>query len=121
MFDGVYEGKRVLVTGSTGFKGVYLSFFLQKLKAEVLGIALPMPELSLYNICRGDKYLSTSFCDIRDKEKLEKSLKTRGELARTFDFRPLFHMDCSDKETVQLPNRVVLWYFLDSRKYRPSL
>ena len=47
MFDGVYEGKRVFVTGSTGFKGVYLSFFLQKLKAEVLGIALPVPELSL--------------------------------------------------------------------------
>lgn len=85
MFDGVYEGKRVFVTGSTGFKGVYLSFFLQKLKAEVLGIALPVPELSLYNICCGDKYLSTSFCDIRDKEKLEKILK---------DFQPefVFHL-----------------------------
>ncbi|MBO5760839.1 MAG: CDP-glucose 4,6-dehydratase [Lentisphaeria bacterium] len=75
MFDGVYEGKRVLVTGSTGFKGVYLSCFLQKLKAEVLGIALPMPELSLYNICRKEKSFSTLFCDIREKEKLEKILK----------------------------------------------
>ncbi len=37
MFDGVYRGKRVLVTGHTGFKGSWLSSWLLELGAEVSG------------------------------------------------------------------------------------
>lgn len=41
-----YNGKRVLITGHTGFKGSWLALWLQELGAEVVGIALP-PESSL--------------------------------------------------------------------------
>jgi len=41
LFSGIYKGKRVLVTGHTGFKGSWLSLWLQKLGAEVSGMALP--------------------------------------------------------------------------------
>lgn len=75
MFCGVYQGRKVLVTGSTGFKGMYLSFFLKKLGAEVYGTALPMPELSLWGMCRRELPAETFYCDIRDKEKLEKIIK----------------------------------------------
>ena len=39
IFNGFYKGKRVLVTGHTGFKGSWLSIWLHKLGAEVIGIA----------------------------------------------------------------------------------
>lgn len=41
MFDDLYKGKRVLVTGHTGFKGSWLSAWLLSLGAEVTGFALP--------------------------------------------------------------------------------
>ena len=40
-FNRIYSGKRVLVTGDTGFKGSWLSLWLHHLGAEVFGIALP--------------------------------------------------------------------------------
>jgi CDP-glucose 4,6-dehydratase len=40
-FGGIYEGRRVLVTGHTGFKGSWLSLWLQRLGATVAGLALP--------------------------------------------------------------------------------
>lgn len=39
-FGSAYRGRRVLVTGHTGFKGSWLSLWLQSLGAEVTGIAL---------------------------------------------------------------------------------
>lgn len=43
LFSDVYRGKRVLVTGHTGFKGSWLSLWLKQLGAEVVGISL-VPE-----------------------------------------------------------------------------
>lgn len=40
MFDGLYQGKRVLITGHTGFKGSWLALWLRTLGAEVAGLAL---------------------------------------------------------------------------------
>ncbi len=43
MFAGVYGGKRVLVTGHTGFKGSWLTTWLLKLGAEVIGVSKDVP------------------------------------------------------------------------------
>jgi CDP-glucose 4,6-dehydratase len=43
LFGGQYQGRRVLVTGHTGFKGSWLALWLQELGAEVFGYALPAP------------------------------------------------------------------------------
>ena len=40
VFNGFYSGKRVLVTGHTGFKGSWLSIWLHELGAEVIGVAM---------------------------------------------------------------------------------
>ena len=40
IFDNFYKGKRVLVTGHTGFKGSWLSIWLHELGAEVVGVGL---------------------------------------------------------------------------------
>lgn len=41
LFGGVYAGKRVLVTGHTGFKGSWLALWLQAMGARVCGLSLP--------------------------------------------------------------------------------
>lgn len=52
--ENFYKGKKVLLTGHTGFKGTYLSVILSKLGAEVYGYALPAPtEPSLFEILFG--------------------------------------------------------------------
>lgn len=43
MFANIYNSKRVLITGYNGFKGSWLTLWLQKLGAEICGIGLPMP------------------------------------------------------------------------------
>ncbi|HNY05827.1 MAG TPA: NAD-dependent epimerase/dehydratase family protein, partial [Candidatus Egerieousia sp.] len=39
IFNGFYNGRKVLVTGHTGFKGSWLSIWLHSLGAEVIGVA----------------------------------------------------------------------------------
>ena len=43
MFHGFYRGKRILVTGHTGFKGGWLCLWLKLLEARVWGLSLPPP------------------------------------------------------------------------------
>jgi CDP-glucose 4,6-dehydratase len=53
IFKNFYKGKRVLVTGHTGFKGAWLSIWLHELGAEVIGIALdPFSERDNYVLSR---------------------------------------------------------------------
>ena len=67
MFGDVYNGKRVLVTGHSGFKGSWLAMWLRRLGAEVCGIALPPEtEVSHYNLLKPE--LRSEWCDLRDAE-----------------------------------------------------
>lgn len=71
-FGGAYSGRRVLVTGHTGFKGSWLSFWLNELGAEVWGLALP-PESSgnLYGLLGLDGELKSRIGDIRDSAAVD--------------------------------------------------
>ncbi len=68
-----YKGKKVLITGHTGFKGAWLVAILHGLGAKILGYALE-PETShcIYNEIVGDSLCKSIIGDIRDKAKLEK-------------------------------------------------
>ncbi|MCP9462303.1 MAG: CDP-glucose 4,6-dehydratase [Nitrospira sp.] len=66
-----WQGKRVLVTGHTGFKGSWLTQWLARLGASVAGVALPpMTEPNLFTLARIDKLLDGYFCDIRSRDSL---------------------------------------------------
>ena len=61
-----WSGKRVLVTGHTGFKGAWLSLWLHRLGAHVIGISLPPTSTpNLFDLARIEKLVDSHFCDIR--------------------------------------------------------
>lgn len=66
-----WRGKRVLVTGHTGFKGSWLTLWLHRLGAHVTGIALPSAtEPSLFVAARVHELCDNIICDIRDAARL---------------------------------------------------
>ena len=71
-----WANKKVLITGHTGFKGSWLSLWLNLLGAEVSGIALePGSDTCLFNILKINSYVNHYIVDIRNKEKLTSTIK----------------------------------------------
>jgi len=67
-----WRGRRVLVTGHTGFKGAWLALWLEHLGAEVCGYALaPEPGPNLFEALAGWHGLSSIIGDIRDRDPLK--------------------------------------------------
>jgi len=67
-----YKGKKVLVTGHTGFKGSWMCKVLHMLGAEVAGYALEPPtEPSLFSLCGIDRLVNSIIGDIRDLAHLQ--------------------------------------------------
>jgi CDP-glucose 4,6-dehydratase len=71
-----WNGRRVLVTGHSGFKGGWLSLWLIRQGAIVSGLALP-PDKSpnLFEALGLDRQMNSSFLDIRDADALGAALK----------------------------------------------
>jgi len=70
---GFWRGKRVLLTGHTGFKGSWLSLWLQQLGAEVIGISLDPPtEPNLYSKANVASGMQSLHEDIRNGEAVRK-------------------------------------------------
>lgn len=64
-----WAGKRVLVTGHTGFKGSWLTLWLARLGAKVIGVALAPPTTpSLFELADVATVGTSHLCDIRDAE-----------------------------------------------------
>ena len=83
----VWEKKKVLVTGHTGFKGTWLSFLLKSLGADVIGLSLgELLGKSLYKDSKTPGiFYHEEFGDIRDKKHLEK-------LFNDFEIDYVFHL-----------------------------
>jgi CDP-glucose 4,6-dehydratase len=70
-----YRGKKVFVTGHTGFKGVWFINWLYLLGAEIKGYSLPPEnELSLFTITKSNIAFENVYADIRNKEQLRKEI-----------------------------------------------
>jgi CDP-glucose 4,6-dehydratase len=76
MFNNTYSGKKVLVTGHTGFKGSWLTAWLLKLGAQVVGYSKDIPTTpSLFEVLGLEKNIHHIKADIRDLEKLKQVVR----------------------------------------------
>ena len=81
-----WQGRRVLLTGHTGFKGSWLSLWLQSMGATLRGVALAPPtEPALFNVARVAEGMEHSIADVRDFGAVQTQIK---------EFRPevVIHM-----------------------------
>ena len=84
--DSYYRGKKVFVTGHTGFKGSWLIYWLKQLGAIVHGYSLEPEKESLYRSVNGDSLIDNSFFhDINNYEEVSKKIN---------NFKPdyIFHL-----------------------------
>jgi len=72
-----WAGKKVFITGHTGFKGSWLSIFLTYLGAEVTGYSLkPLTKPNLFNLAKIHKLIKKSLiADVRDYRRMYKEIK----------------------------------------------
>lgn len=72
LFNGVYAGKRVLVTGNTGFKGSWLSLWLLEMGADVYGLSNDVPgETCMFNQLGLEQKIHHNWADVRDAAKVQ--------------------------------------------------
>ena len=85
-FLSAFVGRRVMVTGHTGFKGSWLAFLLKEISADVLGYALePTGSNSHFSLLRLDQSIRHVEGDMRDGERLTATL-------RAFEPEFVFHL-----------------------------
>ena len=73
MTSEFWQGKSVLLTGHTGFKGSWMSMWLQNMGAKVIGYSLEPPtRLSLYQVAEVAHGMNSNIGDVRDQVHLER-------------------------------------------------
>lgn len=71
-----WRGRRVFITGTTGFKGAWLALWLHRLGAELRGYALaPEGDDALFRTARVDEICPTQIADIRDADALASTVR----------------------------------------------
>lgn len=118
-----WRGKRVLLTGHSGFKGSWLALWLERLGAELTGISLP-PESapSLFTLNDGGKHGHSHFCDIRDAAALAALVhEARPEIVFHLAAQPLVRASYRDPLATFSSNVLGTAHLLDALRHVDGL
>ena len=123
LFSDVYRGKRVLVTGHTGFKGSWLSLWLKQLGAEVIGISLaPEKDLNHWNLLRLESAVQHQALDIREVTEVIKVFKaTQPEVVFHLAAQPLVRRSYRDPLETWSTNIMGTANVLEACRYTSSV
>lgn len=97
-FNNCYNGKKVLLTGHTGFKGSWLAIWLKSLGAEVYGYALaPTSAQDNFVSCGLENQIHHKIGDVRDLDALKKYfLEVKPDIAFHLAAQPLVLLSYKD-------------------------
>lgn len=123
MFDNIYSGKRVLITGHTGFKGSWLALWLYKLGAKVAGYSVDVPsQPSNYEVLQLDNMVKNYRGDVRDREKLSQVFdEFRPEIVFHLAAQPLVRKSYLDPVTTFETNAMGTLNMLECIRARPDV
>lgn len=122
-FGPVYRGRRVLVTGHTGFKGSWLCTWLLELGAKVTGLALePETRPSLFKELGLTGAMTSHICDIREQDQVHAVFDdARPEIAFHLAAQPLVRRSYADPPMTFATNVLGTAHVLEAGRATSSL
>ncbi|MDR1462180.1 MAG: CDP-glucose 4,6-dehydratase [Azoarcus sp.] len=123
MSANFWRGKRVLLTGHTGFKGGWLSLMLSRLGAEVTGFALPPPtDPSLFALARPDWEMRSIIADLRDADATDRAMReARPEIVLHLAAQSLVRQSYADPAQTYAVNVMGLVNLLEAARRDASI
>jgi CDP-glucose 4,6-dehydratase len=123
MTPDFWRGKRVFLTGHTGFKGGWLSLWLQKLDANVTGYALQSSTLpSLFEIAKVGDGMRSIFADVRDLALLRKAMHdAQPEIVIHMAAQPLVRYSYQNPVETYATNVMGTVHLLEAVRHTPSV
>lgn len=124
MVDGSsWGGRRVLVTGDTGFKGSWLALWLAELGADVTGFALPpSTDPSLFSLARVEELVRHIDGDIRDRDAIEDVVQeTAPDVIFHLAAQPLVRRSYEDPIETYATNVMGTVHLLDACRRQPTV
>ncbi|WP_290889350.1 CDP-glucose 4,6-dehydratase [Hoeflea sp.] len=118
-----WAGRRVFLTGHTGFKGSWLSLWLQQMGAEVTGFALAPPtEPSLFDVARVADGMTSIIGDIRARETLTRALvEADPEIVIHMAAQPLVRASYDDPVGTYATNVMGTVHLLEAVRQAPNV
>ncbi len=118
-----WRNRNVFLTGHTGFKGGWLSLWLQQLEAKVTGYALePSTSPALYNLADVGKSMTSCFGDIRNFDLLKQSMwDAKPEVVIHFAAQPLVRPSYKDPIDTFSANIMGTVHLLEAARLTPSV
>ena len=118
-----WRGKRVLVTGDTGFKGSWLALWLNELGAEVHGVSRPPDQrLNLYSLAKVCKISKTHFVDIRQASQIRKVIgKIKPQIVFHLAAQPIVRVGYFKAKETWDTNLTGTIHLLEAARKLPSL
>ena len=119
-----WHGKRVFLTGHTGFKGSWLSLWLQSMGAELHGLALEAPTTpNLFTVAQvASGMASSTLGDIRDLATVQKAMQaSQPDIVIHMAAQPLVRLSYAEPVETYATNVMGTVHVLESARHTPSV